>query len=244
MTTEASLTAKHLDGIPVLTDEGARAGGLLVAFSSRRGGESLPPFDTLNLAITVGDDEAAVDANRKRIGAALGFDAFALARQVHGADLLEVHAGASGVCGEADILATTDRGQVISILTADCAPVVLASDESVAIAHAGWRGAIAGAIERAAEWVGEPRLGYVGPCIRACCYEVGPEVIDAFEKRGLPVADDRHVDPRDAAVHVLASIGVPSIATTDVCTSCDPNYFSYRRDHRTGRQGAFAALIG
>jgi polyphenol oxidase len=239
------LTAARRDELHVLTDEGATEHGLLVAFTDRRGGRSVEPFDSLNLALTVGDDEGAVRANRSIAAAALGFDIdrLALARQVHGAELIEVPRGCSGVLGEADVLATSAPGQTIAILTADCTPVVVWGERGVAIAHAGWRGLVAGAIEVAVAWVGAVSAAWVGPCIRGCCYEVGPEVIDGFRARGLPTTDDRHVDPRDASMHALKSCGVEAVAATDVCTFTDRNFYSYRRDKVTGRHGAFARLL-
>ena len=184
-------------------------------------------------------------SNRAKVSAALGIDEnrLALARQVHGAELIEVAGGCSGVVGEADVLATSEPGQAIAILTADCTPVTVWGSRGVAIAHAGWRGLVAGAIERAVEWVGDTHAAWVGPSIRGCCYEVGDDVIDAFQGRGLPIVDERHVDPGDAAVHVLQSCGVTSVAASNVCTFMDPNYYSYRRDEITGRQGAFVALL-
>ena len=244
MTLEPNLTATDRDGLYGFEDAAARSEGLVIAFTDRRGGESPAPFDSLNLALTVGDEPARVERNRRRAAEAFSLPSLmALARQVHGAELIEVPGGCSGVVGEADVLATSARGQVISILTADCTPVVVQGTRGVAIAHAGWRGLVAGAIERAVEWVGEPRGAWVGPCIRACSYEVGPDVIDAFSSRDLPIADGSHVDPRDASLHVLARCGIDNAAYTDVCTFCDANFFSYRRDGVTGRQGAFAALL-
>jgi polyphenol oxidase len=241
----AELTPKQHEGIHTFEDVAARAEGVLVAFTDRRGGVSEAPFDSLNLAITVGDEQDAVERNRKAVSAALGFrpDRLALARQVHGADVIDVSGGCSGVVGEADVIATSEPGQAIAILTADCTPVVVKGSDGIAIAHAGWRGVVAGAIEVALERVGDVEAAWVGPCIRACCYEVGPEVIEAFEERDLPIADDRHVDPRDAALTVLVRNGVKNSAFTKACTHCDPNFFSYRRDGRTGRQGAFATLL-
>ena len=232
------------DGIHLLTDGRARERGVLVAFTDRAGGVSRPPYDSLNLAARVGDDRAHVDENRRRVGAAAGFrvDELCLARQVHAAGAIEARRGDAGVLGEADVLLTREPGVALGILTADCAPVVVAGQHGVAIAHAGWRGLVAGVVEVAIEAVGPVEAAWVGPCIRACCYEVGPEVIQAFAARGLPVGDDR-VDPMDAAVAALRAEGIDEIAAAGVCTSCDRSYFSYRRDGVTGRQGAFAALL-
>jgi YfiH family protein len=245
MEIDPELTERRHGDIHTFEDEAARAAGLLVAFTDRRGGVGEPPFDSLNLAMTVGDDLDAVGRNRKEVASALGFgvDRLALARQVHGAELIEVRGGCSGVIGEADVLATSERSQVVAILTADCTPVVVTGRRGVAIAHAGWRGLVAGAIDAAVEWVDGANAAWVGPCIRACCYEVGREVIDAFESKDLPVADGNHVDPRDASIASLQKAGVARIAATDACTHCDPNFFSFRRDGVTGRQGAFVALL-
>jgi copper oxidase (laccase) domain-containing protein len=88
--------------------------------------------------------------------------------------------------------------------------------------------------------LGEVSVVWVGPCIRSCCYEVGPEVIDGFEEAGLPVADDTHVDVMDAAAQAARSAGATKVVTADLCTSCEADlFFSHRRDGNTGRQGGF-----
>ena len=240
------LTPKEAGGVHLLVDGKALDAGILVAFADRRGGVSAAPFDTLNLATRVGDDRHAVLTNRARAAAAAGFDPdkLALAKQVHRADVLEVDAGQSGVLGEADALIARVPGPVLAILTADCTPVVLAGPSGVAIVHAGWRGLVAGVIERTAERLGEVVAAWVGPAIHACCYEVGPEVVDAFERADLPVAGASSVDPGRAATAALHRLGVQRVAASTECTSCNANYFSFRRDGLTGRQGAFVALVG
>jgi YfiH family protein len=239
------LIERTAGSVRVLVDEPARRGGVLVAFTDRGGGVSKAPYATLNLAARVGDDRAAVDENRARAAAAVGFDAGALvlARQVHGAHVMTAHAGDRGVIGEADVLISRVPGRVIGILTADCVPVALLGDGVVALAHAGWRGLVGGAIEGAVAAVGEVRSAWVGPSIHSCCYEVGPEVIAAFRERGLPVEAPDRVDPGLAAVAVLRREGIEEIDATTDCTSCDTRYFSYRRDGVTGRQGAFIGLL-
>lgn len=234
-----------VDGIRIFTDPDARAEGVLVAFADRGGGVSRPPYDSLNLAATVGDDAGAVEANRQRVANAVGFDPgeLVLARQVHGCDVLEAGRDATGVIGEADVLVSRRPEKVVGILAADCVPVVLAGPDVVAVAHAGWRGLIGGAVEVAVEQIGGVSKAWVGPSIHACCYEVGPEVTAAFADRGLPVADATHVDPGRAAVVALNRAGVTNVEATRDCTSCDHRYFSYRRDGVTGRQGAFAGLV-
>lgn len=226
-------------------DPAAHAAGLMVAFTDRDGGVSSAPYDSLNLAARVGDDANRVADNRALVAAAARFDVerLRLARQVHGADVLEVSEADPVVAGEADVLTTTQAGTVIGILTADCTPVIVAGPGRIAIAHAGWRGLVAGAVEAAVDAVGEAMAAWVGPSIHACCYEVGPEVIAAFRSAGLPVAAPDRVDPGRAATFALHRAGVESVASSTDCTSCDRRYFSYRRDGTTGRQGAFVSLL-
>jgi hypothetical protein len=228
------------------SDEGARERGVLVGFTARLGGVSRVPFDTLNLAVRVGDERADVYENRRRAGAAAGFDAerLALALQVHAADVIDVGPDDAGVLGEADGLFAASPGPVLAILAADCAPVVLWGERGVAIVHAGWRGLVAGVVAKGVERVGEVHGAWVGPAIRACCYEVGPEVVEGFRSAGLPVHDESHVEPGLAAGEALRAAGVGSVAVSEVCTSCDRRFFSYRRDGLTGRHGAFVSLLG
>ena len=238
------LTSRAQAGIGILSDESARAHGLLVAFTNRNGGVSAAPYDSLNLATRGGDDPDVVEQNRVRAAEAVGFEGaqLALCRQVHGIDVREIIRGEAGVVGEADVLVVREPGPVAGILTADCAPVVVWGEGGAAVLHGGWRGLAAGVIERGVEAVAA-HTAWIGPCVRAYCYEVGPEVVDAFRAGGLPVADERHVDPGAAAEAVLRRAEVSRIADSAVCTGCDPSYFSYRRDGITGRQGAFVALL-
>ena len=240
-----SLESRVTDGVEVLSDEAARANGWLVAFTSRRGGVSAAPYDSLNLAARVGDEPGSVEENRRRAARAVGFDAarLALARQVHATDLIDVERDASGVLGEADGLTVRGPGPVAAILTADCAPVVIASHGSIAVLHAGWRGLVAGVVDVGVESLGDVKAAWVGPCIHSCCYEVGPEVTEAFSERGLPVAGPRRVDPAQGAAAALRNAGIENVAVAEDCTHCTPGFFSYRRDGVTGRQGAFAGLV-
>ena len=223
----------------LLTASGDR---VKVAFTDRDGGVSDPPYHSLNLGLLVGDEEGCVWENRIRVAKAAGFDAddLALGRQVHGADVVRVDG--PGMVGEADVLVTDAPGTPIAILTADCAPVILEGAARIGVVHAGWRGVVGGAVEAGLEAVGSVERAWVGPSIHACCYEVGPEVIDAFRAKDLPVADGSRVDPGRAAAVLLRRAGVPDVVVSDICTHCDDRYFSYRRDGTTGRQGAFAWL--
>lgn len=226
-------------------DPGAPPTGALVAFSARHGGVSEPPFDSLNLGASGGDDLGAVAENRRRVAHAAGFDLgrLALTRQVHGVELMRVRSDAGGVLGEADGLATNLKGAVLGILSADCAAVAICGGAGVALVHAGWRGLAGGIVERGVRAVEPAFAAWVGPAIGACCYRVGPEVVAAWRRARLPVADATHVDPRRAAVAALRSAGVHSVASIDECTACGDSFFSYRRDGVTGRHGAFISPL-
>ena len=239
------LSERTLDGIRLIADDDAFARGVLVAFSDRNGGVSKLPYDTLNLAARVGDDVTDVDDNRARLAAAAGFapSALVLTRQVHAADVIEAGPDDSGMIGAADILITRVPGRVLGILSADCVPVVLHGGDCVAVVHAGWRGLVRGAIEAGVAALGAVERAWVGPSIHACCYEVGPEVVEAFAAHGLPVAAPDRVDPGRAAMVALRRAGVEHIEAITDCTSCDTRYFSYRRDGVTGRQGSFVGLV-
>lgn len=238
-----TLTHRTVRGIDVLGDEAAAALGIHVAFVGREGGVSSDPYRSLNLALSSDDDPVKVTSNRTRVAAALGFDpgALVLVRQVHGVRVLEVPEAGSGVIGEADGLVARAPGPILTVMTADCAPVVVAGTRGVAMLHAGWRGIVGGVVERGLQMVGDPWAGWIGPSIHSCCYEVGPEVVSAWVKRDLPVPGESCVDPGAAAAHILERSGVPAYLSPD-CTHHDHGYFSYRRDGVTGRQGAFAWL--
>lgn len=240
-----SLERRSSGGLRVWIDPGALQAGVLVAFSERHGGVSRAPFHSLNLGGRAGDSPEAVGANRAFVAQAAGFDVerLALTRQVHGVELRRAAPDAGGMVGEADGLVTDQAGVVLGILSADCAAVAIAGAGGVALVHAGWRGLAGGIIERGVRAVEPVRAAWVGPAIGACCYEVGDDVVQAWNRRGLPVADSSHVDPRRAAVAELRTAGVPAVASLDECTACGDNFFSYRRDGITGRHGAFISPL-
>ena len=240
----AGLEHREQQGVRVLVDPEAEARGVLVAFADRRGGVSKAPYDELNLAAKGGDRAADALENRRRVGVAAGFDpaAIVLPRPVHGADVATVVPGRTVEIPAADGLTTAVPGTVLGLLTADCAAVVLAANDGVAILHAGWRGLAGGIVEAGVAAVGPVWRAWVGPAIRDCCYEVGPEVVDALRARGLPAGANR-VDVARAAEAALRSAGVTRVVVVDTCTGCNPDYFSYRRDRVTGRQGAFVSIL-
>jgi YfiH family protein len=225
--------------------------GARAAFTTRLGGVSEGPFESLNLGRLTGDPAAR--ENRLRLAAALGVDpeGVLIGRQVHGADVI-THVGspepppyadpAPGL-PDADGHATTCRGLTPLVLVADCLPVALAGDGGVAMVHCGWRGLAAGIVERGVEATAA-RAAAIGPGIGPCCYEVGAEVLGAFEALGPKVASGRMLDLRGIASLLLERAGVEGVEACELCTSCHPElFFSHRRDGEpTGRQAGLAWL--
>jgi polyphenol oxidase len=225
--------------------------GAVAAFSTRVGGVSEPPFDTLNLGRLTGDP--GVRENRHRLGAALQIDprGVLIGRQVHEAlvqrhsEPTEPSAFADPAPGlpEADGQATGRPGLTPLVFVADCLPVGLAGPRGVAMIHCGWRGLAAGIVQHGVEEVGATAAA-VGPGIGPCCYEVGDEVLEAFRPLGDGLASGRMLDLREVARRLLAKAGVMEVEISDLCTSCHPElFFSHRRDKgRTGRQAGLAWL--
>jgi purine-nucleoside/S-methyl-5'-thioadenosine phosphorylase / adenosine deaminase len=223
--------------------------GAHVVFSTRRGGVSAGPYQSLNLGILTDDDRDRVSENRRRLAAAAGLEpgAVAMGWQVHGADVREWEGppergvdafGSPGAeLPRVDAHTTTVPGLGLVVLVADCLPVALASPHRIALLHCGWRGLAAGIVERAVAGFEGPPVAAIGPGIGACCYEVGPEVLERFsDLHG--VTHGRRLDLRAIAHRKLEAAGVEEIEDVDLCTSCRPDlFFSHRRDQGvTGRQ--------
>jgi YfiH family protein len=226
-----------------------------VVFSSRVGGVSEGPYESLNLGILTEDDPERVVENRRRLCAAAGVvpEQATMAWQVHGADV--VRADGRGIVRpgmvnvRCDGLWTDDPELPVVLLTADCLPVALArldGPPAVAALHVGWRGLLAGIIEEAATVLGEgPLAAAVGPGIGVCCFEVGDEVAQPFRERfGDDILAGRHLDLQEAAARALAAVGCETVEQVGLCTSCEEAlFFSHRRDQGvTGRQGIIAAV--
>jgi len=234
---------------------GARLPGARVAFTSRGGGVSEAPYDSLNLGILTDDDRASVLENRRRLAAALGQEPrrIAIGRQVHGAELAP-HAGPQrqGWFAEAgegvpvvDGHITAEPGLAMLVFVADCLPVALAGPGGVAMLHCGWRGLAAGIVARGVAAIGATNA-VIGPGIGPCCYEVGEEVLASFEELGAGIAGDGTIDLTEAARRLLSRAGVEQIEAVALCTSCEADrFFSHRRDAgRTGRQAGLVWIEG
>jgi polyphenol oxidase len=222
-----------------------RLPGARVTFSTRMGGVSEGPYSSLNLGVLTDDDPANVAENRRRLADEAGLPAerVAMGRQVHGTDLRAWDAPPGGDLDEVDGHVTGVPGLGLLVLAADCYPVALSNGSRVAMLHCGWRGVAGGIVERGVAALGPGAAAAVGPGIGACCYEVGPEVLDAFS--GLEgVADGRMLDLRAAISRKLEQAGVTRVEHLEHCTSCREDlYFSHRRDAGlTGRQGGLVTL--
>lgn len=225
--------------------------GARAVFSTRRGGQSKGAYESLNLGLLTDDDPAVVARNRESLAAAVGAPALSFVHQVHGSDVLHVTGPArpGAAPREADGQVTDRRGVAPAALTADCLPVAIAGDGTVAMLHAGWRGLAGGVISagvgalRALGATGELHAA-IGPGAGPCCYEAGAEVHAAFAS--IPGAQaGRHVDLKRVASVLLERAGVATTADIALCTICAPRelLFSHRRDRGvTGRQAGAAWL--
>jgi polyphenol oxidase len=235
--------------------------GIVHAISTRHGGVSPAPYDSLNLSLSVPDDPARVRENRRRFAAALGVDPDRLvsSRQVHGDDVLMVddRFSTGGPLPAADVQVTDRAGWLLTLRFADCVPLLLVHSgrRVVAAVHAGWRGTLKGAVGTALavlrdRYAAEPdgvRVG-IGPSIGPCCYEVGEEVAEQFADRGLGVlrtAGRPRLDLWELNRRAVLAGGVPAgqVEVARVCTRCHVNeYFSHRAQGYPA--GRFSAAIG
>ena len=227
-----------------------------VAFTTRVGGVSGGPFESLNLGALTDDDPHNVAENRRRACEAVGADpeTATMAWQHHGVEVTRADPRGLVTPGtefdRCDGLWSDDPGQAMMLLTADCLPLALArengSEPALAILHVGWRGLLAGIVAAGARALGGGRLaGAVGPGIGPCCYEVGPEVSEPFRRTfGDDVVTDGRLDLWSAAERALREAGCEEVERADLCTYCHPElFFSHRRDRGlTGRQGVVAYI--
>jgi polyphenol oxidase len=221
--------------------------GAHVLFSTRRGGVSEPPFDSLNLGRLTADPEPNVDENRARLAAAVGIprERFLYGRQVHGITVrraTEPPSAARPVADE-DGQATADENTAALVFVADCLPIALAANNAVAMLHCGWRPLAGGIIAEGVAALRElgasgPITAAVGPGASGCCYEVGEEVHEHFA--GIPEArrGQRNLDLPTIARAKLAAAGVEAVHDVALCTLCHTElFFSHRAEKgTTGRQ--------
>ncbi|GAB4424222.1 MAG: peptidoglycan editing factor PgeF [Anaerolineae bacterium] len=235
------------------------------AIFTRQGGYSQSPFASLNLGLSVGDDPETVNKNYEQVCGALDIspDQTVSCHLIHSADVLTVDsANRRRVMGQADGLITATPGIYLSMRFGDCTPLIFFDPArgAVGLTHAGWRGTMqnaAGATVRAMIQEFDCRAGdiiaVIGPAIGPCCYEVGPEVIDAAATafshsaslfvRGNGRADRAHFNMWEANRRQLAAAGVEQIIQSELCTACRTDqFFSHRAEQ--GRTGRFGVIIG
>lgn len=244
--------------------------GILVAFTTRDGGLGPVPYNSLNLALHVGDAGATVIRNREAICRLLGLNPTRMtcAEQVHGnrvAVVDESSAGSGAALLEeavrgADALVTDLEAVPLALFFADCVPVVIVEpwQRIIAVAHAGWRGVYADIVENTIEkiterWAVEPgeMFAFIGPSIGACCFQVGEDLIEKF----VEIFPDKERWLRGDKLDLPALVGyqlekagikrAKMFSCEESCTSCGNDlFFSFRGDGGvTGRQAAIAAVL-
>lgn len=255
--------------ISTLEPDWAAGHNIVAGFTTRNGGSSRPPFNSLNLGLHTGDLTAHVEANRATLLSAFALPAPRLltVNQVHGNGILVIDRPNQDLSHflrvEADVIITNQPGIMMGILVADCFPVLLwAPQKRVAAAvHVGWRGAALGllghtvqALEKQFDVTADSLYAAVGPGIAAHSYEVDRPVRDAFRQGSGhwdQIARETRLghwqlDLQHSCLLQLAAAGVPAgqIDRVADCTCCTrESFFSYRRDQgRTGRQMGFMLL--
>jgi YfiH family protein len=225
--------------------------------TTREGGVSKGPYAAFNLAAHVGDENDSVTENRRRLGCAIDCDAIQWLEQIHGIDC--IHAGSDTLAHVpvADAMWTDEPGIALAVLTADCLPVVIAErgGRAVALAHAGWRGLLAGVLQQAITafpYAARRCVAWIGPAIGQNVYEVGEDVASIVRQK-LPVAaattailraseppGKYQLDLSGLARQQLESVGVREVYCAETCTFRTSQLYSYRRDGVTGRMATVA----
>ena len=218
--------------------------------TTRTGGVSAPPFDTFNMGDHVGDDPAAVAANRSTLAATIGLDADRVVwmNQVHGDRVVIVDGPREMAVDATDGLVTTRPGLALAVVTADCVPLLMADARAgvVAAVHAGRVGAQKGIVARAvgAMVASGARVEDVsvllGPAVSGRNYEVPDAMAEEVEvavpgSRTTTVRGTAGLDLRSGIARQLTSLGVTTVDVDPRCTVEDVDLFSHRRAAPTGR---------
>jgi polyphenol oxidase len=226
--------------------------GARVVFTTRRGGFSSGPYESLNLGRLTADRPEAVARNRASLKALLGIEP-AHIRQVHGTAVRRITTAPDNPAGAGDLpefdgQATALANVAPMVLVADCLPVAVAGPGAVAMLHAGWRGLAGGILAEGISALrelgaGERLHAAIGPGAGPCCYEVGEEVHAAFADQGPDARRGQNLDLKAITRQQLHRAGVEVVHDVGLCTICsDPTLlFSHRRDGgTTGRQAGIA----
>lgn len=242
--------------LPVIRPDWPAPEGVRAMVTTRLGGVSEPPWNTLNLGAHVGDDPAHVAENRGRLcrAAKLSSQQFGWLEQVHGNRVVELPVVNAP---PADASISRRTGEACVIMTADCLPVLFCDDRGtrVGAAHAGWRGLCNGVLEKTVAALGEPGtlMAWLGPAIGPRHFEVGPEVREAFLAKS-PIASQAFTASGARPGHFMADIyqlarqrladaGVSRVYGGQFCSVSDPErFYSFRRDGQTGRMASLIWL--
>lgn len=226
--------------------------GIVAGTTCRQGGESTALYRSLNLAAHVGDDQAAVAANRRRFVSSCGLPQEPKwLTQVHGTRAVRAEEVGDGT--QADAVLTGAADTVCAVLTADCLPVLFASSDGaeVAAAHAGWRGLCDGVLEQTiASMSAAPSrlMAWMGPAISKEAFEVGDEVRQRFLAKDPAAGSLFGKNPRgrwQADLYGLATLRLRNAGILEIygggrCTFREGDaFFSYRRDGQCGRMATF-----
>ena len=240
-----TLTSERRADLDVHPITSLRDCGVDAFVTDRFGGVSDGPYESLNLGLHVGDEPARVYENRRRVARAIGVgvDRLVIVRQVHGCDVVVAEDATPDT--SADAITTIGTDLAVAVLVADCAPIVLcdAHGARLSVVHAGWRGLVAGVIERALAAFDDPSdvRAFIGPRISAAAYQVGPEVAEHFEQvptaLAPDVADRSRLDLGVVARHQLRHLGVrgANIVTSIDVTDGAGRFFSDRSVRPCGR---------
>ncbi len=218
--------------------------------TTRHGGCGSDPFNSFNLASDVGDEVIKLTGNRRFLRRRLNLPGEPCwLKQTHDTHVVNLDQDKKR---RADAAITRRLGTIAVVLTADCLPILLCNraGTEVAAVHAGWRGLVDGVIQAAVDQIESPSnqlLAWIGPAIRQDCFEVGEEVRNQFLAR-FPRADAHFIANRAGhwlcnlpglAVDILGQLGVAEIHRADYCSYTDEAlFFSYRRNHPTGRMAS------
>jgi len=237
------------------------AHGITGLFTTRNGGVSEKPFDTLNFGTGLGDSDDRIAINMSRLCSATSLPSPHQARQVHGRDTFWCHGEGRFHDRDADALLSNQAGTAVAVRTADCLPILLADPAHgiIAAVHAGWRGTVANVLAAAIRSMvsegakPEAILASLGPCIGACCFSIDPDT--AAQLAACSAGAPTHVQCEAGKCTAdLAAINRDQLLVEGVrsdhiewlssCTSCHPEtFYSHRRDQGvTGRQLAVVAL--
>ncbi|MDH2904701.1 MAG: polyphenol oxidase family protein [Actinomycetota bacterium] len=246
MSPTLNLTTRSRGALPLYELDATREWAVDAFITGREGGVSLAPYDSLNLGIHVGDEPSRVAENRRRVAAAMGLDTVNLvtSSQVHGARVNDVDQW-RGEPLVGDALVSTRSDVALCVLVADCLPVLLVDTASTrfAVAHAGWRGLVAGVIDATLARFADPSTVRVviGPHISSRSYQVGPEVAQHFfDLEGAVLDDkgDRHrLDLAVIARHQLTrgGVGEGNVVVCEPGTDEGSIFFSDRAQRPCGR---------